>query len=66
MTQFVSPRPLTIKLSKPRNPLVAPALMRQAGKHGQLTSGSSQRQNARRELRQQTQEMTQTPPDSSA
>jgi hypothetical protein len=64
MTQFVSPRPLTIKLRKPRNPLVAHALMRQAGKHGQLTSGSSQRQSARRELRQQTQDMVL--PDGSA
>lgn len=64
MTQFTSPRPLTLKLRKPRNPLVAPALMRQAGKHGQLSRASSQRQNARRELRQQTLQMTL--PDSSA
>jgi hypothetical protein len=64
MTQFTSPRPLNLKLRKPRNPLVAHALMRQAGKHGHFNTGSSQRQTARHELHQQTLEMTL--PDSSA
>lgn len=58
MTQFTSPRPLTMKLRKPRNPLVAPALMRQAGKHGHLNSRGSQRQTARKDLHTQTLEMT--------
>ncbi|MCV2361488.1 MULTISPECIES: hypothetical protein [Roseateles] len=64
MTQFTSPRPLNLKLRKPRNPLVAHALMRQAGKHGHFNTGSSQRQTARRDLHKQTLEMTL--PDSSA
>jgi hypothetical protein len=58
MTQFTSPRPLTMKLRKPRNPLVAHALMRQAGKHGNFNPQSSQRQAARKELHRQTLEMT--------
>ncbi|MCV2369492.1 hypothetical protein [Roseateles oligotrophus] len=58
MTQFTSPRPLNMKLRKPRNPLVAHALMRQAGKHGHFGSNSGQRQTARRELHKQTLEMT--------
>lgn len=49
MTQFTSPRPLNLQLRKPRNPLVAPALMRQAGRHG----STKPRQAARRELQQQ-------------
>ncbi len=64
MTQFTNPRPLTMKLRKPRNPLVAHALMRQAGKHGYFNTNSSQRQTTRKELKQQTLEMTL--PDSSA
>lgn len=36
MPQFTAPRPQSaIALRKPRNPLVAPSLMRQAGRHGQ-------------------------------
>ncbi|WP_156421829.1 hypothetical protein [Paucibacter sp. KCTC 42545] len=55
MPQFTSPRPLggpaLLKLRKPRNPLVAPALMRQAGRHG--SSQAAKRQRAQIELRQQ-------------
>jgi hypothetical protein len=47
-----------MKLRKPRNPLVAHALMRQAGKHGNFNPQSSQRQAARKELHRQTLEMT--------
>ena len=43
-------RPLTIVSRKPRNPLVAPALMRLAGRHG---NSAKLRQAARRELRAQ-------------
>jgi len=53
MPQFIAPRPLNLQLRKPRNPLVAPALMRQAGRHG---SGKP-RQNARRELQKQIQQL---------
>lgn len=49
MAQFTAPRPLNLQLRKPRNPHVAPALMRQAGRHD---SGNA-RQSARRELQQQ-------------
>lgn len=43
-------RPLTIASRKPRNPLVAPALMRLAGRHG---SKAKPRQSARRDLQTQ-------------
>ncbi len=64
MPQFTAPRPSHLTLRKPRNPLVAPALMRHAGKHGQHKLGSSQRQAARRDLQRQSQELLQ--PDCSA
>ncbi|MCU7372441.1 hypothetical protein PEC18_16605 [Paucibacter sp. O1-1] len=51
MTQFTSPRPQILNLRKPRNPLVAPSLMRQAGRHG--SAPKAQRQQANLELRQQ-------------
>ena len=47
MAQFTAPRPLLLKLRKPRNPLVAPAQQRQAGRH----QGPDARQQARLELR---------------
>lgn len=49
MTQFTSPRPLSLRLSKPRNPVVAPALLRQAGRHAL----GHQRQAQRRDLHKQ-------------
>lgn len=52
MPQFTSPRPHNQqRLLKPRNPLVAHALMRQAGKHGQQGLAARQRQAGQRELR---------------
>ncbi|MDR7298357.1 MULTISPECIES: hypothetical protein [Roseateles] len=51
MPQFTSPRPMQIKALKPRNPLVAPALKRQAGRHQSATDAHAQRQQARLELR---------------
>jgi len=51
MPQFTSPRPLQIKALKPRNPLVAPALKRQAGAHRSAHNAHAQRQQARLELR---------------
>lgn len=51
MPQFTSPRPLNIKLPKPRNPLVAPAMQRQAGKHQSRHDAHAQRQQARLALR---------------
>lgn len=57
MPQFTAPRPSHLNLRKPRNPLVAHALMRQAGKHGQQKLGSSQRQATRRDLQKQSQEL---------
>ncbi|MBA4344139.1 MAG: hypothetical protein C0423_18525 [Methylibium sp.] len=53
MAQFISPRPLRLQQSKPRNPLVAPSLMRQAGRHG--GAQKTQRQSAQRALRQELQ-----------
>ena len=53
MSHFVAPRPQNIKLSlqtrKPRNPLVGPSLMRQAGSHAR----GNERQTARRDLQRQ-------------
>ncbi len=43
-------RPLTLISCKPRNPLVAPALMRLAGRHG---SNAKPRQAAHRDLQRQ-------------
>jgi len=62
MPQFTSPRPLggpaLLKLRKPRNPLVAPALMRQAGRHGGSQAAKRQQaQHAKSELRQQIEAM---------
>jgi hypothetical protein len=54
MTQFTAPRPQLLTLRKPRNPLVAPALMRQAGRHG--GSAKAQRQQANLSLRKQVQQ----------
>jgi len=51
MPQFTSPRPLQVKALKPRNPLVAPAMKRQAGAHQSAHSAHAQRQQARLELR---------------
>jgi hypothetical protein len=51
MPQFTSPRPLQLNLRKPRNPLVAPALKRQAGRHQSPNDARVQRQQARLELR---------------
>ncbi len=53
MAQFIAPRPQTLTLRKPRNPLVAPSLMRQAGRHG----GGNDRQRSQRELQQQIQQL---------
>lgn len=44
-------RPLTVVSRKPRNPLVAPALMRLAGRHG--SNEKKPRQAARRDLQTQ-------------
>lgn len=49
MPQFTSPRPNALRLIKPRNPLVAPALMRQAGRHG----AGQQRQQAKARLQKE-------------
>jgi hypothetical protein len=51
MPQFTSPRPMQLHLRKPRNPLVAPALKRQAGRHQSPNDAQAQRQQARLELR---------------
>lgn len=53
MAQFISPRPLQLTLRKPRNPLVVPTQMRQAGRH---QSGPS-RQSGRREVQQELQRL---------
>ena len=57
MSKFVAPRPQTaglgLRLPKPRNPLVALALMRQAGRHG----GGNARQGARREVAEQIKQL---------
>jgi hypothetical protein len=53
MSKFIAPRPKNLSVSlrapKPRNPLVGPSLLRQAGRHG----GGNARQLARRELQKQ-------------
>ncbi|MCE4539531.1 hypothetical protein LXT12_19960 [Pelomonas sp. P7] len=53
MPQFTSPRPLKLNVRKPRNPFVAPALKRQAGRHQSPQDAHAQRQQARLELRRQ-------------
>lgn len=52
MPQFTSPRPMQLNLRKPRNPLVAPAMKRQAGRHQSPQDAHAQRQHSRLELRQ--------------
>ena len=53
MSRFIAPRPsntlLLLRTSKPRNPLVAPASQRLAGRH----QPAKARQQATRELREQ-------------
>ena len=41
---------------KPRNPLVAPARMRQAGRHASPLDAARQRQHARQQLQRQLRE----------
>lgn len=60
MPQFTSPRPMTLNLRKPRNPLVAAAQFRQAGRHE--AARHAQRQQAQQELRRQLRDL---PPDHS-
>lgn len=59
MPQFTSPRPLSLRLNKPRNPVVAPSLMRQAGRHAL----GNQRQAQHRDLQKQLLQLA--PSDSS-
>ena len=60
MPQYTSPRPIHLSLRKPRNPLVAPTLLRQAGRHTNTREVSRQQasQQVRRLLRD-------VPPDDS-
>ena len=51
MPQFTSPRPMQLSLRKPRNPLVAPAMKRQAGRHQSPQDARTLRQQARLDLR---------------
>lgn len=51
MPQFTSPRPMQLTLRKPRNPLVAPAMKRQAGRHQSPHDARALRQQARQDLR---------------
>ncbi len=51
MPQFTSPRPMRISTPKPRNPVVVPALKRQAGRHQDAKDAHALRQQARLELR---------------
>ncbi len=60
MPQYTAPRPLQLTLRKPRNPLVAPTLMRQAGRHQGL------RDSQRSQVKAQLQRLLRTaPPDDS-
>lgn len=55
MSRFTSPRPQTVvHTAKPRNPLVGPALLRNAGRHRAPPHGQRQSQQLalQRELRQ--------------
>jgi hypothetical protein len=60
MPQFTSPRPLLLTLRKPRNPWVAAAQLRQAGRH--TSARHPQRQQARQQLNRQLRDL---PPDDS-
>jgi hypothetical protein len=51
MPHFTSPRPMRITTPKPRNPLVAVAHKRQAGRHQSAKDAHALRQQARLELR---------------
>jgi hypothetical protein len=51
MPHYTAPRPLQLNLRKPRNPLVVPALQRQAGRHQSPQDARAQRQQARLDLR---------------
>lgn len=51
MPHYTAPRPMQLSLRKPRNPLVAPALQRQAGRHQSPQDARAQRQQARLDLR---------------
>ncbi|MDT9002354.1 hypothetical protein RQP53_23940 [Paucibacter sp. APW11] len=53
MPQYTAPRAQNRGLLKPRNPLVAPSLMRKSGRH----QGGNQRHAQRRELEQQLQSL---------
>ncbi|RVT88684.1 hypothetical protein [Inhella crocodyli] len=54
MPHFTQARPMTAKaLRKPRNPVVAPALLRQAGRH----QGPHARQSAQSQLRHALQDL---------
>lgn len=59
MSKFVAPRPhnssLSLRLPKPRNPLVALSHMRQAGRH----DSGNPRQGARREVQEQIKQLGQ-------
>jgi len=59
MSKFVAPRPqnnsLSLRLPKPRNPLVVLGHMRQAGRH----DGGNPRQGARREVQEQIKQLGQ-------
>lgn len=49
MSQFTAPRPqLSLQGRKPRNPMVAPALLRQAGRH--QAQRAAERQRAKQDL----------------
>src|SRR5882724_5340675 len=63
MPQYTSPRPMNLALRKPRNPCVAPALLRQAGRHQSPRDAVSQRRSTRTELAQQLRQLA--PPDDS-
>ena len=51
MSQFTSSRRMRVPASAPRNPLVAPALKRHAGRHQSPNDAQAIRQQARLELR---------------
>ena len=53
MSRFIAPRPLTLKQTKPRNPLVGAAHRRLAGRH---LDGKA-RQQASRDLREQLRQL---------
>lgn len=62
MPQFTAPRPMTLNLRKPRNPLVAPAQLRQAGRHQSPRDAHAMRQQSQQQLRRLLRDM---PPDDS-